>query len=208
MRGPEDVAASIAGRLEDALPARLTDLEVRLELDAGALPAPAHVYASEVDRLAVAKDFPAILVVAQEAQGVEVTVDDDLDAEDLDEAAAGPTYVVRYPVRVFVWAAVPDAGAGTPRDRQLAVDLMRKRYTLAVREALLADLAAADGITVEHGFRESYSDIDVDSRAKLTLAASYVAVTAAVEETLSKLPAVLHRPAGPRTVIVETEPLE
>lgn len=207
MRGPEHAAGLVAAALTARLPARLADLEERLELDAGALKVPEHVFASDITRLAIAADFPALLVVAQDGASVG-EAEDDYDLDDDDEPAAGAVWLVDYPLRVFIWAAVPDAGAGTPRDRQQLVDLMRKRYTLAVREELLAGLGLAAGAAIRPGFRESYSDVDVDARAKLTLAASYVEVVVRVEERLTRLPAVTYVAGGPRAVFVDVEPLE
>lgn len=207
MRGPEYPTGLVAERLADDLPARLTNLETRLALAAGALIPPRTIAAGELSRLSIGNDFPAILVVGQDTGDVvEVDLDDELDDT---PPHAGPTWRVAYNLRVFLWAAVPDAGpGGGPRERQAAVDLLRKRYTLAVRETLMARPILGPGARLDAWWHESYSDIAVDDRAKLTLAASFLDVRAVVEETLEKLPAATY-PAGPdgRTIIVTTGPI-
>ncbi len=167
MIGPEGVAQLLATRLAEAVPARLTDLELRLDLPANSLPRPSLVLPRDTFDLAL-NDYPALLVIPQEVRSMARSdVGDD----------GGETFRVRYAVRVYIWAR---------GEHEQDADLCRKRLTLAAREVLLdRSLLGPDGAIDPTTLIESYSDIAVDEKLAATVAASYLGVDLVFEEDLA-----------------------
>lgn len=176
MKGPEYAAQVLLDSVEARLPAKLAAIRARLDLadpipdgDPGPLPDPVTFAARDEGALGWEK-FPAILVIAQTAAGM----------ERLDEVDGVQVYRVRYPVRVFSWLTGVDYTES---------DLRRKRYALAVRELLLAQSVLADDANLDPtGLRESYSDIaelaDETATASQIVAALYTEVAVEVKELL------------------------
>lgn len=197
MIGPEGAAELAAAWLELRVPYRLAGIEARLELEGPArLGRPALVLPHDRLRLAV-EEWPAILVVAQALRRlgpVEVRPE------------VGDVYRATYGLRVFAWVRDED---------EAATDLRRKRYLLAIREALLerltmtgAPLPSAGGIaspaitTDALSLAESYSDLVVDD-AGATIAGAWLDVDVIVEERLDNAPVDLDGTPAP-----DPEPVE
>lgn len=118
MDGPEGTAQLAASWLEERMPARLRIIETRLELGAGKLPDPARVLTEEHGPIAI-EDWPSVYVLPQK-----------LDRMDLVDVRDDGTevYRCRYLTRVLLWVRA---------DGYAATELLRQRYVLATREALL-----------------------------------------------------------------------
>lgn len=170
MIGPEGAAQLVATYLAGALPPRIAALRARYSLLDDALPEPALVLPVDKLRLGV-EDWPAVLVEVQQLRRlVRVDVVDGVEL-----------YAGTYPVRVYTWVRGDD---------QLDTDLARKRYALAVREALAARRQLAEATAVPSGIvvdlttlRESYSPPLTDD-AGATIAGAYLEVDVAVREDL------------------------
>jgi hypothetical protein len=165
--GVEGASQLLADAMAAGVPARLAELEERLELEPGTVTRPQLVLPRDEWHLRL-EDYPAILVVPQEVRGMErLDVTDD----------GGEAYAVRYAMRVFVWARGEHASD---------TDLVRKRLTLAVREALLMPGALGDvGVIDPVSLGESYSDVAEDDEIKATIAAAFIACDVVLEETMS-----------------------
>lgn len=179
MRGPEGVSDHMAGWLTDRIPARLRVLEARLDLPANSLADPAKVRAHEDGPLGL-EDWPAVYVLPQ-----------GLRAMDLVEVRSDASEVYRstYGVRVLAWVRA---------DGYAATDQLRKRYVLAIREALLERKALTPQPTYGSGdytdgepevavqpasIREDYSDVFTDDAAR-TIAGAWLDVDVTLVEVL------------------------
>jgi hypothetical protein len=181
MRGPEGVSEDLAdwlagpltvvldpdapdARQGGALDVKLAELTARLDLDEDlAPPALVTTEGRPVSTLAFS-EFPALFVVAQAAERFR--------RQDVVDGAI--IYLVRYPVRIFVFAR------GDTFDD---TDRARKRLTLAVREVILNNQERL-GVD-EDTYRESYSDVTgLDDRNVRTVAGAFIEVTIEVEESL------------------------
>lgn len=120
MLGPEGTAELARTWLAAALPARLAAIATRLNVPAGTLPPPSTVAAYDRARLAV-EEWPAVVVEVENLRKLEL-----IDVVD----QAGELYRTTYAARLYVWVR---------GDGYAEVDLVRKRYTLAVREVCLAN---------------------------------------------------------------------
>lgn len=163
MNGPEDVAEAIRSHLATALPERLALLRLALAADEATLPDPALITAQERDLLDLG-EWPALFVVVQRLAR--------LRRVDGPNADGTLDYLADYPTRVFGF--VRGQGYET-------VDLLRKRYVRAVREALFTAQEATH--IDEASYVESYSDVDEDSQ-KRSIAGFYADVTVTVPETM------------------------
>jgi hypothetical protein len=180
MRGPEAAAELTAAWLGSRIPARLRILEAERGLTANAIGDPAIVVPYDRLRLGL-EEWPAVLVVGQALRKLSP-------AEVLEDGREA--YVATYALRVFVWVRGED---------ELDTDQLRKRYVLAVREALLerrtmtssstggrriVDPVAAPAIAVNPlSIGESYSDLALDDVG--TLAGAWLDVDVDVPEFLS-----------------------
>ena len=171
MIGPEGVAQAVVDRLRELVPDKLIDLEDRLALPEGSLPAPRLIQPRDAVELRL-EDYPALLVVPQDAViGARTDVDDD----------GSESFVCRYTMRVYVWMR---------GDHAEATDLARKRMTLAVREVLLTyGFLPGELGTIDHTtLIESYSDIAADPSSNSTVAAAYLEASLVTEETVPAPP--------------------
>lgn len=181
--GPEAAAASLAARLADQLPTKLDELATRYEAEPATLPHPAVVAAHDRLRLPV-EDWPAVLVLVQELSRI-TPVDRPQDG--------GETWVGRYPFRVYLWLRGDD---------DAGVDLLRKRYVLAVREVLMARRSLIDPTSDAAGtatpagdvpvidalaLREDYGPVAL-SDAGATVAPAWVGADVLIAEEVPRLP--------------------
>lgn len=178
MLGPEGAAEHARERLAARIPARLRILEGRYTLPPGTLANPAKVLAHEDGPLGL-EDWPAVYVLPQrlaELRLVDVRPD------------ASEVYRCVYDLRVLAWVRAHD---------YTATDRLRKRYALAIREALLerksltpaeqaqaGDYAAEDNTVDPSSIREDYSDVMTD-QAKRTIAGAWLDVRLITIETLA-----------------------
>lgn len=172
MIGLEGAAEHLRAGLAARLPAKLTDLEERYELAAGALPHPKRYTAHELPAVGL-EDWPTIMVVGTE------TLPGWRHVDTTDAGAA--VYAIRYRLRVFTFVR---------GDTFETTDLVRKRTVLAVREVLVerlaidADLGFVDVTTI----RESYSDVAPDPEAGATVAAAYTELELVLAEAADAPP--------------------
>jgi hypothetical protein len=170
MLGVEGVTRGVSQHAKTNLPDRLTLLRERYETTTLLLPDFAAVYSDEVNALSIEK-FPALAVVIPRTTGK-------LDNRNTDIDAAYEEYSYRYEVRLYSYVVGDSEGA---------TSLAIKRYTLAVREAFLADkyLPTDDGqraVIDPKTLVESYSELD--RRERKFIAASYVQFEVVTHETL------------------------
>lgn len=174
MIGPEGAADLAVAWLTSRLPTRLRILESRYELDANSLPDPAQIAGQERGPLSL-EDWPSVFVLPQGTRSQRLT----------EVREATEVYTVRYRLRVLVWVRA---------DSYPTTDQLRKRYVLAVREALLErkQLAAAGAVEVDASvvpdtMREDYSDVMTDEAAR-TIAGAFIDVDVDIEEYLAPPP--------------------
>ena len=179
MQGPEYAAARAATWLRGRIPAQLRAIELRLDLDPGSIADPVMVLDHETGPLGI-EEWPAVFVLPLRLEGLEL-VDVEADGSEL--------YRATYALRVLSWVRASDYPA---------TDALRKRYALAVREALLERKALevapgvwqgnpdADLSVDPRSIREDYSDVLVDEAAR-----TIAGVDASVNVR------VLERAAGP-----------
>lgn len=176
MLGPEGAAERARERLADRIPARLRVLEARYGLPAGTLADPAKVLAHEDGPLGL-EDWPAVYVLPQRLEGLTLS---DVRPD------GSEVYRCVYALRVLAWVRADDHDT---------TDQLRKRYALAIREALLerkalGDVTAAeDNTVVPSSIREDYSDVFTD-QAKRTIAGVFLDVQLVTIETLDGPPAL------------------
>jgi hypothetical protein len=165
MRGLEEAAGAVASVLTLRLPAALTALEARLDLEPGSVERPQLVSPHDLGRIPL-ESWPAVLVVGQQLE----------DLRRLDVDVLGTVYLVRYRLRVYALARGDD---------EASTDLARKRLTLAAREVLLGYQALRDagGSVDERSLRESYSDVEREPDGA-TVAGAYLELVVALEERL------------------------
>lgn len=185
MLGPEGAAEHAREWLADRIPARLRVLEARYALPAGSLADPAKVLAHEDGPLGI-EDWPAVYVLPQRLEGLTLS---DIRPD------GSEVYRCVYALRVLAWVRADDHDT---------TDQLRKRYALAIREALLErksltpaatygsgdyGTAAEDNTVVPSSIREDYSDVFTD-QAKRTIAGVFVDVQLVTIETLDGPPAL------------------
>lgn len=177
MLGPEGAGDAVVTWLAARLPARLRILETRYELEGvDVLPDPVLVAAQDRGPMAI-EDWPAVLALPQGTISTRLV-------EVLDDGAE--VYRVRYRLRIYAWVR---------SEGYAATDTLRKRYTLAIREALLErkQLVAAPAYGVAatgsafavapETIREDYSDVMTDTAGR-TIAAAFIEVAVDVDEVL------------------------
>lgn len=184
MLGPEGAASHARTWLATRIPARLRILEARYSTPTApvVLPDPVQVLDHEVGPLGV-EDWPSVFVLPLRQEAMQL-VDVRQDSSEV--------YRVVYALRVLAWVRAGDYAT---------TDQLRKRYALAIREALLerktltpaptynsGDYGAAteDNVVDPGSIREDYSDVMVDA-AKRTIAGVDVTVNLIVTEVLSPL---------------------
>lgn len=157
MQGPEHAADRLTGWLTDRIPAQLRALEARL--DVAPIADPAQVLAHERGPIGI-EDWPSVFVLPLRLERLAL-VDAEADGSEL--------YRATYAIRVLAWVRA---------DGYAATDTLRKRYALAVREALLErkSLELRPGVwtgnpdgdlTVDPtSIREDYSDVLTDDAAR------------------------------------------
>lgn len=181
MNGPEGAATNVVAWLTTRIPARLRVLEQRYGLPAGGLPDPVKVLDHERGPIPM-EHWPSVYVLSRGMGGMQlVDVRDD----------SSEIYQVTYGIRVLVWVRA---------EGYEAVDLLRKRYILAVREALLerkqltpaatygsGDLGSptAQTMIAPETMREDYSEVILDSGR--TIAGAYLDVNVLVTEVLDPI---------------------
>ncbi|QWY81919.1 hypothetical protein SEA_SICARIUS2_14 [Arthrobacter phage Sicarius2] len=171
MIGSEGVARALVRRLRDTLNPRLTELRIRYETTASALPDVALVDADEPDPISIEK-FPAVFVVPVDTTGRQ---------DNRQTAATGSydEYSFTYNVQIYVYAR-----GETKRSTSLRV----KRYTLAVRECLLGGrqlLSGIESLSVEpKTIRESYSQVGQLPEQKDFIGGAYIDVQIVSEERI------------------------
>lgn len=160
MLGPEGVTRGVYMHALASLPGRLTQLRERYDTTAATLPDFAKIYPDEINTLSIER-FPALAIVIPNTTG-------QLGNRATDVDASGEEYSYRYNIQLYSYAV--DAN-------EAATSLAIKRYTLAVREAFLADkiLPVEDPhhATIDpRTLIESYSELD--KRDNMFIAASMV----------------------------------
>lgn len=153
-----------------ATPGQLDEIADRVGVTRPAgLPNPKILPPSEVAKLSIG-DFPCYIVTVWDAPRMERV---DLDPADLDDPndlpdrpLYGSRWRVRYVLRVFTFAR----GA-----TYAETNFGRFRYALALREAILGRPSMGDQrvIVDETSWREAYSELESDARAKRTIGAAY-----------------------------------
>lgn len=170
MIGAEGVVEIARSFLEARLPAKLTEIEGRLGLAAGAI-APPGLYTGE-DRPQLAfEEWPALMVVPLDVP--------DVSSVDLVNGA-DEVFLSTYRLRIFVYARAEGFA-----ETAAAV----RRLMLGVREVLFANpTMASNGVAlIDKGrgrYRESYSDLDVD-KAGRSIAGAFAEVQVKIEETVT-----------------------
>lgn len=186
MIGAEGAANRVADWLTTALPERLGVLRARLAIDESLLPNPNLVAGVEHGQLAL-EEWPAVLVQAREL--VSMTRADVYDD-------ATELYRCVYQLRCLSWVRAETIES---------TDLLRKRYTLGLRETLMwrkslvaeapygSDPTAAteSATVVANSLRESYSELFTDTTVGDVLAGSWVDVQVAIMEVLDVVSPVL-----------------
>lgn len=177
MIGPEGAGERVRAWLEARIPARLRILETRLGLTPGSIGDPDHVAGEERGPLGI-EEWPAVYVLPQTMRSLELA---DVDGE------AGELYRATYGIRVLAWVR---------EDGYAEVDLLRRRYVLAIREALLERRTLqlsqsvyvgnpdADLAVDPRSIRESYGDLLTDESTQQTIAGAYLDVDVTVAELL------------------------
>jgi len=172
MLGPEGVTRAVYLNATANLPARMAELRTRYSASLGELPDFAEVYPDEINALSIEK-FPALAVVIPSTVSSRTT-----QAKQTDVGDAYEEFSYRYMVQLYSYAT----GTSTASTSKAI-----KRYTLAVREAFLAnkilptpdtDDAQVDPATVT----ESYSELD--KRDNKFIAASVVQFEVVTHERL------------------------
>lgn len=168
MIGPEGAASAARAWLTARIPARLRVLEERYSLPGGALADPAQVLDHEIGPLGLEK-WPAVFVLPLRQDGMRL-VDVREDSSEV--------YRVVYAINVLAWVRA---------DSYATTDQLRKRYALAIREALLErkslDPDTDETVVDPTSIREDYSDVMTDA-AKRTIAGVSVTVNLIVTEVL------------------------
>ncbi|QKY78962.1 hypothetical protein Jinkies_14 [Arthrobacter phage Jinkies] len=148
MLGPEGVTRAVHQAAKATLPARLAEFRERYSTAPGELVDFTEIYPDEVNARSIEK-FPFLAIVIPATTGKQFNRQTDVDA-------FYEEYSYRYTVQLYAYAM----GASTA-----ATSKAIKRYTLAVREAFLAnkilptpdtDSAQIDPATLV----ESYSELD------------------------------------------------
>jgi len=161
MLGVEGVTRALFTHASAALPGRVAELRARYGASVGVLPDFAKIYPDEINTLSIEK-FPALAITIPATTGK-------IDNRQTDIDATFEEYSYRYTVQLFAYAVA---------DNSAATSKAIKRYTLAVREAFLAnkilpvddtgDTAQVDPQTLV----ESYSELD--KKDSKFIAASFV----------------------------------
>ena len=180
MLGPEGVTRGVTLHAARYLPERLALLRARYADQPLDLPDLAEIYPHEIQTASIEK-FPALAVVVPNTTG-------QLGNRQTDVDATGEEYSYRYPVQLYAYAVADD---------EAATSLAILRYTLAVREAFLADkilpVDAPHYATVDpRTLIESYSELD--RRDSKFIAASMIQIEIVTHEWLAA-PAGFEGPA-------------
>lgn len=170
MLGPDAAGAALADRYRLELPDKLDALDARL--GRVAIDADDQVRAPRLvevwDRgLLTLGDYPAVLVIPQAAENLRPAGIE----------GGAETFLLDYPCRVFAFNRGAD---------RLATAAGRSRLVLALRELTLARLRLGDWHRVTpRGYRESYSEVELDESD--AVAGVFLLVTVTAEEPLSDL---------------------
>jgi hypothetical protein len=171
MLGPEEVTRTLVRRLRTAMPDRLTMLRARYDTTLAKLPDVAKIEPDELDVMTL-EDFPAIFAVPLDTSGR-------LDNRQTETTGDYDEYSFTYNMRIFVYARSGD---------YKTTSLLTKRYTLAVRECLLAGKQLTEGdenLTIEpKTLRESYSQVSQLPDSKKYLSGAYLDVQIVSEERI------------------------
>ena len=170
MLGPEGVTRGVYMHALNTLPGRLAQLRERYEASTANLPDFHEIYPDEVQTASIEK-FPILAVVVTSTTG-------QLGNRATDVDATGEEYSYRYNVQLYSYVL---------ESSEAATSLNLKRYTLAVREAFLADkimpVDQPHHATVDpRTLIESYSELD--KRDSMFLAASFVQFEVVTHEWL------------------------
>lgn len=191
MEGLEGIGQRVSAYLADVIPTRLDELAIRLGVDPMAHPT--GVLAQETGPLAVER-WPLIYVLPRRMRRLEF-------AELTDDGTE--LYLGTYDVEVLAWVRA---------DGYAATDQLRKRYGLAIREALLArrsltgtvDEAVTAQLTTEPGtLVEDASDV-FTGEAGATIAGISLRLDVTALEALAPTPGPL---GTADTLSVAVEPL-
>jgi hypothetical protein len=171
MLGPEGVTRGVFMHAAAALPGRLAQLRERYAATVGDLPDFASIYPDEISTKSIER-FPALAVVIPNTTG-------QLGNRQTDVDATGEEYSYRYNIQLYSYAVA---------DNEAETSKAIKRYTLAVREAFLADkilpVDAPHSATVDpRTLIESYSELD--KRDSMFIAASMVQFEVVTHEWLA-----------------------
>ncbi len=164
MRGIEDAAVAVAGRVTERMPAKLVELRDRYEDPQ----LPDLVTVATFDQSTLSMDkWPAVLIVPGRTVSMRRTDTDGVDEE----------WEVRYRLRAFAYVR------GQHEDRTAQV---RYRHALALREVLMTS-RRFDGMTVlADTISESYSDVETSAEGHSTIAAAYLEFDLTSAETLRR----------------------
>lgn len=170
MLGIDGAASVVGSTLAANLPAKITELETRLNLVAGTIGQPGRIeeYPQPPETLALS-DYPAVMVDALETMSL----------MPLDIVNGNLSYLGRYSLRTYVWV----------RDQEFSnVALKVRRYMLGVREVLLNNqgLMTTGARVDDSTFKESYSDVASDD--KRAIAAAFLEFQVTLEELLTSPP--------------------
>lgn len=165
MRGPEYAAAQVADYLIGRVPVKLTQLAERLGVDV--LWAPNLIVGHDVPTLGL-EQWPAVLILPQRTTGMTLL------------AAAeggGQAWRVTYQLEALAWVRGEDT---------VAVEALKHRYALAVRECLLEHTMLPGGdLSIDPAsLVESYSPTDSDPNGGVVAGAS-CGFTVTVDENLA-----------------------
>lgn len=171
MRGMREAKRITAAKLEARLPAVLETLAAQEGPEAvAALETPRFYATHEAPQLAL-DEWPAVVVVGQEAGDLRLV-------DRLDEGASyGDVYEATYRLRVFTFARAQSYAE---------VSAARDRLALAVRQVLLEELSVGDddARVDPTSIRESYSDVMPDELGR-SVAAAFLEVAITLTETVT-----------------------
>jgi hypothetical protein len=177
VNGPEGAGSLCLSVLQAHLPTKITELEARLSLAAGAIGQPGLITSD--DRPASSLElsaYPGVIVDTRRLLSIEMS---DQSVTGTGPPSAGREYLCRYQMRVWFWVRDQEYGGVTAK---------RDRYALAIREVLLQNEAwsGLDAFINEDSITESYSDVaEVEEGDMRQLAGAFVDFSATMTEVLS-----------------------
>lgn len=193
MRGMDGATAELVAATRVRLPAKLEELEDRLDLRDGALPRPGYIDHGQRSRLEE-QQWPAVLAIPN-LSGT---------PRQVERGDVVDTLVRPHTVRLYVYvraSGVRTEDTDLPVDGHELVESLRKRYMLALEETMLeAPTLDDDGLAVVNigSLRTSYSDVMADDVGR-SIGAAYLEVTVDLEEH------VAHAPLNPASSSVDVD---